>query len=125
NATPWVEGDHIYGCEASNGALRCVELKTGEIVWEDFKPTPGEGRAPDATSFLVQNGDRHFIFADTGHLIIGKVSPEGYEEIGRAKILEPTGDCFGRPVLWSHPAFANKCCYARNDKEIVCVSLAE
>jgi hypothetical protein len=27
-------------------------------------------------------------------------------------------------VLWSHPAFANKCMYLRNDKEIICVNLA-
>jgi hypothetical protein len=27
-------------------------------------------------------------------------------------------------VVWSHPAFANRCVYARNDKELVCVSLA-
>ena len=26
---------------------------------------------------------------------------------------------------WSHPAFANKFIYARNDKEIVCMSLNE
>ena len=30
----------------------------------------------------------------------------------------------GRAVVWSHPAFANRCVYARNDKEIACVSLA-
>jgi hypothetical protein len=30
----------------------------------------------------------------------------------------------GRPVVWSHPAFADKCLFARNDKELVCVSLA-
>jgi hypothetical protein len=30
----------------------------------------------------------------------------------------------GRMVVWSHPAFANRCVYARNDQEIVCVSLA-
>jgi len=27
-------------------------------------------------------------------------------------------------VWWSHPAFANRCVFARNDKELVCVSLA-
>jgi hypothetical protein len=30
----------------------------------------------------------------------------------------------GRLVVWSHPAFANRRVYARNDKEIVCVDLA-
>ena len=46
------------------------------------------------------------------------------EEIDRANILQPTNIMCGRPVVWSHPAFANRSAYARNDKEIVCVSLA-
>jgi hypothetical protein len=28
-----------------------------------------------------------------------------------------------RDVVWSHPAFANRCIYLRNDQEIVCISL--
>jgi hypothetical protein len=39
-------------------------------------------------------------------------------------LLEPTGDANGRKVLWSHPAFANRRVYARNDKEMICVDLA-
>jgi len=27
-------------------------------------------------------------------------------------------------VCWSHPAYAGKCIFARNDNEIVCASLA-
>ena len=42
----------------------------------------------------------------------------------RAHLLEPTGTAAGRAVLWSHPAFANRRAYARNDKEIICVDLA-
>jgi hypothetical protein len=38
--------------------------------------------------------------------------------------LKPTNRMAGRPVVWSHPAFANRCMYARNDQEIVCVKLA-
>jgi len=41
-----------------------------------------------------------------------------------AHLIDPLNRDPGRPVVWSHPAFANKCVYARNDKEIVCVSLA-
>ena len=57
--------------------------------------------------------------------MIAKLSPKAYEEVSRAKLLEPTNEAFGRPVVWSHPAFADKCVFARNDKEIVCVSLAK
>jgi outer membrane protein assembly factor BamB len=58
-------------------------------------------------------------------LILAKLTPKKYEELGRAKLIEPTGTTWGRNVVWSHPAFADKCVFARNDKEIVCVSLAE
>jgi hypothetical protein len=26
-------------------------------------------------------------------------------------------------VHWSHPAFANRCVFARNDQELICVDL--
>ena len=41
-----------------------------------------------------------------------------------AVVLEPTNNTFGRPVVWSHPAFAQRCLFARNDRELVCVDLA-
>ena len=34
-------------------------------------------------------------------------------------------EAFGRMVVWSHPAFAEKCVFVRNDKEVVCYSLAK
>jgi hypothetical protein len=73
---------------------------------------------------MVQNDWRSFLFAETGHLILARLSRVGFEELGRMQVLEPTGECFGRPVVWSHPAFAERCVVARNDKQIVCVSLA-
>ena len=53
-----------------------------------------------------------------------KLTPEKYQELSRARLIEPDNRDPGRHVVWSHPAFANKCIYVRNDKEIVCVSLA-
>ena len=95
-----------------------------------FKPVFGEEKEEDfaggasGTIFLTKNGDRYFGFTETGDLIIAKLSPKGYEEVSRAKLLAPTGAAFGRKVVWSHPAYANKCVFARNDKELVCASLA-
>lgn len=127
NATPMIEDGYIYGVDQP-GQLRCVELKTGKRLWETWDPTTGTKeprKSNSGTAFLIKNGDKYFIMAETGHLIIARLSPKGYEELSRAKILEPTNECFGRSVVWSHPAFADKCCFARNDKEIVCVSLAK
>jgi hypothetical protein len=44
--------------------------------------------------------------------------------LSRAKLLAPTGSAFGRKVVWSHPAFAQKCVFARNDTELRCYALA-
>jgi outer membrane protein assembly factor BamB len=123
NVTPLIEDGYIYGV-CTESQLRCVKLENGERLWETMAPTLGNKRGRSGTAFLVKNGDRHFLFNEAGYLIIARLSPKGYEEIGRAKLLEPTGQAFGRDVVWSHPAFAGKCVFARNDKEIVCVSLA-
>jgi outer membrane protein assembly factor BamB len=130
NMTPIIDDGVIYAVDQP-GVLRGVKLETGERLWWTNTPVTGqpdekeEKRVNSGTAFLVKNGDRYFIFSETGHLIIAKLSPKGYEEIDRAKLLDTTNEAFGRDVVWSHPAFANKCVFARNDKEIVCYSLAE
>lgn len=126
NSTPLIENGTIYGNDCEVGNLRAVKLETGERLWETFEPTTGgERRASHGTAFLTKNGNRHFLFSETGDLVIARLTPDKYEELSRAHLLEPTGECFGRAVVWSHPAYANKCIFARNDKEIVCASLAK
>ncbi|MEZ6137495.1 MAG: hypothetical protein R3C53_21615 [Pirellulaceae bacterium] len=86
--------------------------------------TGGDRRASHGTAFVVKNHEQYILFNEQGELKFVTMSSDGYRASAGAPILEPTGDCFGRPVVWSHPAFANKCMFARNDKELVCVSLA-
>ena len=121
---PIVFEDHIYGVDVK-GHLRCVELVSGERKWESLATAPNGRPASSTTGFLVRNGDHWYITTEQGELIIAKMSPEGYQELGRAKMVEPTSTSSGRKIVWSHPAFAHKCVFARNDKEIVCYSLAE
>ena len=66
------------------------------------------------------------MFNERGELILGTLSPKGFHEIGRAKLIEPTtGQLSQRGgVCWSHPAYAYRCVFARNDRELVCASLA-
>jgi outer membrane protein assembly factor BamB len=136
--TSVVKDGYIYGV-CSYGELRCLRLEDGRRVWQDLTATSDGKHIPKgpedqvrwANAFLVPQGERYFLFNEHGDLIIARLSPKGYEEIDRAHILEPTGKLSGgggfgpaRVVVWSHPAFANKSMIARNDKEIVCVSLA-
>jgi outer membrane protein assembly factor BamB len=123
NSTPFLQDGMIYGVDSGGGQLRGVRLETGQRIWETFAPSAGK-RATHGTAFLVRNGDRFFLASEKGELVIARLSPKGYQEISRCKLLAPTEDCMGRKVVWSHPAFADRCVFARNDKELICVSLA-
>lgn len=125
NTTPIFDDEGIlYGVDCRGGHLRAMSLDTGVKLWETSAATTGERRGQHGTAFLVRNGDRYVIFSETGDLIFAKLSARAYDEISRMHLIDPTGECFGREVVWSYPAFANKCVFARNDKELVCVSLA-
>ena len=122
-STPIVLGGHVYGVD-SYGELRCLDLKTGDRVWEDQTATP---RARWSTIHFVKNGENIWMFNERGELVIGRLSPEGLTEISRAKLIDPTEDQLRQRggVCWSHPAYANKHVFARSDKYLVCASLAE
>jgi outer membrane protein assembly factor BamB len=122
-STPALDGEFIYGVD-SYGEFRCLDRDTGDRIWETFAPTSGQS-ARWGNAFLVRHEDRYFLFSEQGDLILAKLSPEKYDEIGRMHLIEPTGPAQRRDVVWTHPAFARKCVFARNDKEIVCVSLAK
>ena len=121
NSTPFLEDGMIYGTDCDLGSLMGAQLTDGERLWQTWQPTAGgDRRVGHGTAYLVKHNDRYFLFSETGDLILARLSREGYDELGRFHVLEPTNDAFGR-----HPAFANRCVYARNDKELVCVDLAE
>jgi len=134
NSTPFIDGDTLYGCDCDTGFLTAVDLATGERLWETGQPTMGERRGKHGTAFLVRHRPpggaditpgRTWIFSETGDLILASLVPTGYEELGRMHLVDPTNECFGREVVWSHPAYANRCVFVRNDRELVCVSLVE
>jgi outer membrane protein assembly factor BamB len=124
--TPVIKNGYIYGA-CSYGEYRCIEEATGKRLWETHKPTTGKS-VRWGHAFTVEQGSRYILFNELGDLIIAKLTAQGYDEIDRANILVPTNTMAppaGRKVIWSHPAFANRSVYARNDKEIICVSMAD
>lgn len=124
--TPYIKDGYIYGTH-QKGELRCLELLTGKLVWEST-----EAVEPDrfATIHIVAQGDdekRVWIFNEHGELIIADLSPDGYNQISRGKLVNRTP--FGMPsriggVTWAHPAFAYKHVFARNDAQLVCADLS-
>ena len=122
---PFVDEKGVLYAACQQGHFRAVDIKTGKRLWESFKPTTGTRFASSGTCYIVRNGDRYFLMGESGDLIIAKLSAEGYDEVSRAHVIEPTNEAFGRPVVWTHPAFARQSMFMRNDKEIICVSLAK
>jgi len=126
-STPVIQDGYVYGVDG-HGVLRSLDIETGQRVWET-EALIGES-TNWATAFFVKNGDRYFVNTDSGDLVIATFSPEGYREISRTRFIEPTHPYVrrrqsGTAVNWSHPAYANGHIVARNDEELVRLSLMD
>jgi outer membrane protein assembly factor BamB len=121
-ATPYFKGDHVYGVD-SYGELRCLEAATGDRVWEDLTATP---KNRWSNIHMVENAGRIWMFNERGELVIATLDTDGFHEISRAKLIEPTTDQLNRRggVCWSHPAYAYRHVFARNDDHLVAASLS-
>jgi len=120
--TPIWEQDHIYGI-CGHGELRCLDAKNGDRIWESEGAVGGKPGL-FATAFLVKHDDKVFIWNDQGELILARFTPKGYEQISQAKLLETSENTRGRDIIWCQPAYANRCMYVHNGKQLICVSLA-
>jgi outer membrane protein assembly factor BamB len=120
-STPIFQDDGCFYAVLGNGSLAGLDALTGKELWTSREPTSGSF----GNAHLTSNGDRVFLFNHTGHLILARLTPKGYQEFGRDLLVEPTAGYRAQgPITWAHPAYANKCVYARNDRELVCASLA-
>lgn len=123
NVQPFVIDNIVYGFD-QKGVLRALKVPEGERLWETSDAI-GKRPAGSETAFLVRHEDHFWMFNELGELLIARLSPDGYQEIDRAKVINPSNTAFGRDVVWSMPAFANRHACIRNDQEIICVDLAQ
>ncbi len=112
-ATPLVRDKYVYALDRFRG-LKCIEMKTGKVMWENEHVTP-RGSNPHASLAWV-DGERALILNTPGELLMAKLTPSGLEKLGKTAIVGKT---------WAHPGFGDGCVFARNDTEIVCVRLVE
>jgi hypothetical protein len=114
------------------GQLCCVDPANGHVTWSDVRPTLGEAKPVRWTAAfltpcqLKPDGPvtQYFIANERGELIVADLDAKGYRERSRAKLLEPTNLDAKRPTVWTHPAYAHRSVYWRNDREVVRASLA-
>lgn len=97
----------FHGRQETGAALRCVELKTGKVMWT--KERYGCG------SMVVAEGHA-FLLTEDGELVLVELTPKEYREKGRAAVFTE------RPVR-AQLALANGKLYARDGKRLVCFNV--
>lgn len=122
SSTPYLEDGHIYGV-CNYGQLRCLRLEDGQRVWEDLNTTTGGEPIRSANAFLVRHEDRCLILNDRGELVVTRLSPQGVQVLGRAPLIPATSRVGARELVWSHPAFAHRSIFARNDDVLIRVDM--
>jgi outer membrane protein assembly factor BamB len=116
-STPVVVGDYLYminGAATLRNAtitLRCVELKTGKVAWEE--KNVGEYHAA-----IIRCGpagkERLLMLDDGGNLTLFEPDAKQFKPLVRSKVCGKT---------WAHPALVDGRVYLRDDKELICVEL--
>jgi len=108
--TPVQHSGHLYGMisfkQFGRGSLKCIELATGKVKWE--QPGFGAGQV-----ILAQ--DKLVALADDGRLVIVEASPVAYRQLAGSKVLQ--GKC------WSTPALTKGRLYLRSTKEGACLDV--
>ena len=110
-STPVCKDGHLYGMFSFKkfgvGPLKCVELATGKVKWE--QPDFGAGN-------VILVGDQLAALADDGRVVIVEATPTAYKEVARAHPI--TGKC------WSTPALSDGRLFVRSTKEGACLDLS-
>ena len=123
NVQPFLEGNLLFGMD-QKGTFIAMDILSGERLWETAWPL-GKRAKQTGTAFIVRHQDRYWLFTEQGDLVIAEFTKSGHQELARTPLLKATNTAFGRDVVWSAPAFANKHIYVRNDEECICVDLSK
>jgi len=122
---------YLYGCSGRNppdADLRCVEWKTGKVMWVEQQPAATRERS----SLMYVDG--HFVcLGEFGSLRLLKANPKHYEEVSQVVLAREESDArrdaiFGpQPLLkypaWAAPILSHGLLYVRGDDRLVCLEL--
>ncbi len=106
--SPIVADGYVY-CTTDPRGLRCLDLRTGKVAWQHDAIGRGGGLAAAKGLLFVMDGL-------TGAVILVRLSPKGYTELGHVTPL--AGENRTAPVL------ADGCLLVRNRKALACLDIA-
>jgi len=117
-------GKQVYGVSL-HGELCGLEAATGHRIWTSLALLGGSTPKDKWWSaFFVRHHENYFVLNENGDLQIARFSPTGYELLAKTHLCDPDMPVANRKVIWSHPAFANRCIYVRSNSELMAFSLA-
>jgi outer membrane protein assembly factor BamB len=123
-STPLYHDGYLYAFSGRNepdARFRCVELKTGKLMWDrDESWPPHSTRQPRVYgrgSAIMADG-KLIVLGEGGLLGLFKVNPEKPEEISRWQVPQLHYPCWAAPVL------SRKKLYLRSEDRLVCLKLA-
>jgi outer membrane protein assembly factor BamB len=117
---------YLYGSSGrhlENAELRCVELKTGKVMWSQGELT--------RSSLLYVDG--HFVcLSEDGTLRLLRATPEKYDVVSEVVLEDPEAAkgavAFGsarllKPPAWAAPILSHGLLYVRGRDKLVCLEL--
>jgi outer membrane protein assembly factor BamB len=118
--TPIEHDGYLYGCSGRhtyNADLRCIEWKTGKVMWTAERTT--------RTSLLYVDG--HFVsLGEFGQLIVFKASPLKFEPVAivpEGALKAETGEPLLNYPCWAAPILADGLLYVRGNDRLVCLDI--
>ena len=112
-SSPVAIGQNLYGLGPAKNLI-CVDMKTGKQNWA--KDSFLTGKADKAHVGMIVAGANLLVLTDDGQLVLVKVDPQEYHEISRLRVCGSN---------WCNPAYADGKLYLRDEKQLMCLSLAE
>ena len=104
-----VDGDWLYGTD--EGVLKCLEVRTGKVLWENR--SVGKGAVVWADGKIV-------LRAEEGAVALVEATPRGYVELGRFT-PENRSD---RPA-WPHPVISDGKLWLRDQDTLTVYAIAK
>jgi len=113
---------YLYGSSGrhSNADLRCIDAKTGEVMWSQ----------PRLTRSQLLYVDGHFVvLTEHGHLLLVKATPDAFQPVAACKPSGQDKDGDGEPdalleyPAWAAPVLSHGLLYARGKDRLVCWEL--
>ena len=119
---------YLYGSSGrhtSNAELRCIDWKTGKVMWT----------RPNLTRCSLMYADGHFVCqAEDGLLRLIEATPKEYRAIATARLedkTQPRNQFSGRhpdllkPPCWAAPILSHGLLYVRGNDKLVCLELID